>query len=379
MKIYVEGSPLIKERSGVGQYTKRLVEAMTKASPADEFTIFGFRFFTKPIPQSVLAAPVQQRFNRLLPGRVYNLLFKLGLAPPIDLVTTGRPDAVWFPNFVVWPVWRRKTKIIVTIYDISFINYPQFASPANLRYMLRFVPRAIRRADRIVTISESSRHEIAKHYNVSPSRIDIVYPAVDDSEYYPRSTTNIAAVRTRLGLPKKYILFTGTLEPRKNIEGLLSAYSALSEELRQQYSLVLVGGKGWKDESIVGAVNRLCQKGEDIISLGYIADNDLPAIYSGASLFVYPSFYEGFGMPPLEAMACGVPVITADNSSLPEVVGKAGIVVDANDTDHLSAEMARVLNDTKLAASLAEAGLARAKKFSWQASAEKMLKIIKDA
>lgn len=379
MKIYIEGSPLLNNRSGVGQYTKRLTEAMAKLSN-DEFSVFGFRFFTKPVPKNVFepSSGIKYRFVRFLPGRVYNLMFKLGIAPPVDVLTFSRPDIVWYPNFAVWPILRSSTKKIVTIYDLSYINYGQLSSPKNRDFLIKFVPRAIKKADKVVTISENSKREICKEYGLSPSEVSVVAPAVDPSEYFPRSAGEVSATRKKYALPSKYILFTGTLEPRKNVIGLLNAYAGLPDNLRAEYGLVLVGGKGWQDEQILSRLARLQKSGENIMQLGYVPDDDLPAIFSGASLFVYPALYEGFGMPPLEAMACGAPVITADNSSLPEVVGDAAIKIRAEDTVSLTHEVAHVLSDPALANQMVKKGLAQSKKFTWDKSAKKMLDIIKD-
>src|SRR5262249_39725898 len=157
---------------------------------------------------------------------------------------------------------------------------------------------------------------------------------LDHDFFYPRPMAEIDTVKRKYAITKPYILYTGTLEPRKNIKGILDAYNALPPQVRATYSMVLAGGRGWLDQEIRAQLADLQHL--DLLTPGYVPDEDLPALYSGASLFVYPSFYEGFGMPPLEAMACNTPVIAADNSSLPEVVGDAGILVNANDAASLA-------------------------------------------
>lgn len=381
MNIFIEGSPLLKERSGVGQYTKRLTEAMAALAPSNDYTVFGFRFLTKPVPKNVFQQKfgIRYQFVRFLPGRVYNKLFKAGLSLPVDLLfALKKPDIIWFPNFVAWPLANKRVKSIITVYDLSFINYGQYSSPANRRYMLKFVPRSVAKADRVITISKNSRQEIAQAYGVNPAKIDVIYPAVDHREFYPRPASQIKEVARRYNLPKAYILFVGTLEPRKNVAGILDAYSALPASLRQQYGLVLAGGKGWLDEEIEHKITSCQEAGENIQKLGYVPDEDLPALYSGASVFVYPSFYEGFGIPPLEAMACGVPVVTSDNSSLPEVVAKAGRMVRADDIRAIKDAIADLLTDKKAADQLRRLGLERAKKFSWDKSAAEMLRIMEE-
>jgi glycosyltransferase involved in cell wall biosynthesis len=350
---------------------------MAQKHPENQYTVFAFRLLGRPLPEPVFKKnlPIAYRFIRFLPGRGYNLLRKLHLAPPIEILLLRKPDVVIFPNFVKWPLFSR-TKSIVVVYDLSFINFSQYTQPRNLKYMLKFVPTSVKKSDHVVTISNNSRREILEQYKVNPEKVSIVTPAVDHDRFFPRSKKEIEASRHKYKLPRKYILYAGTLEPRKNIQGILQAYGSLSEELLREYALVLAGGKGWKDEKIHEQIRALRSEGKDIKRTGYVPDEDLPQIYSGAAVFVYPSFYEGFGIPPLEAMACGVPVISSDNSSLPEVVGQAGIMVDANDTNRLAKVISEVLSDKKTADTMRRAGLSRAKEFSWESSAQAMIEVI---
>ena len=379
MKIFVEGSALFKEKTGVGQYTKHLIEAIAKTHPENSYTLFGFKFFTRPLPPNPFPKNLSIRFKivRLIPGRGYNLLFKWGVALPVDLVLFSRPDVILYPNFVRWPVLSKRTQTIVVIHDLSFIYYSQFTHPKNLPYMLKHVPPSMKKATHLVAVSESTKNQIVDYYRVAPERISVVTPAIGHAQFYPRTVNEVSKIKKKYKLPIKYILFASTLEPRKNVEGILRSYAALDEELKKEYGLVLAGGKGWKDEFILKTIDELRSAGENIITTGYVPDKDLPAIYSGASLFVYPSFYEGFGIPPLEAMACGVPVISADNTSLPEVVGNAGLYVNAEDTAGLTLLAERVLTNPKLAKELRQKGLKQAKRFSWEKSASELIKVLK--
>ena len=205
---------------------------------------------------------------------------------------------------------------------------------------------------------------------MNPAKIEIVNPAINHAVHRPASKQSIDRVKTKYGIKGQYILYTGTLEPRKNIVGILEGYSALPKNILSSYTLVLAGGKGWLDEEIEEKLTEL--KELNIIRTGYVADEDLPALYSGATVFVYPSFYEGFGMPPLEAMACGTPVITSNNSSLPEVVGEAGIMIDAKDTKTLTESIEKVISNTKLQNEMIKKGIKQAKKFSGEESAKKL-------
>ena len=377
MKIGIEGIPFFGDRSGIGQFSKRLVEHMAELDESPSLEIIRplmphRKLAELPIPEN---KKLSYRIVRWSPPIIYYQLFKrTGYAPPYDLVALRKYDALVFFNFVAFPV-RKKVPSILFIHDLSHVHYPEHTSPKNLVWLNKFVPRSIKRADKIVTISESSRNDIARFYGVPKKDIALVYPALDHNEYKPRTSKEVTCVKKKYKITKPYILSVCTLEPRKNLLGVLKAFEMLPEELKQKYALVLVGGKGWLDGEIHDRFEALSKK-YTIIKTGYADDADLPPLYSGAELFVYPAFYEGFGMPPLEALACGAPVITADNSSLPEAVGNAAITVKAADTEALSANMIKVLEDKKLQEKLRQAGFKHAAKFSWEKSAKDMIEVI---
>jgi glycosyltransferase involved in cell wall biosynthesis len=375
MKIFVEGGALFFRRTGVGQYTKRLLDALLVLDQKNQYTVFGFLFLGRKLKDRPLddAPNLRYRFIRYLPSKVFNRIRQYYI-PPMDVMLGAKPDLFIFPNFVRFPL-AFKAKSITVVYDMSFELHKQYVAKANQEYLSRYVPVAVKRSDHIVTISRNSKREIVEFYGVSEDKVTIVNPALDHDVYNPRPDSEVAEVKRKFKIDSKYVLYTGTLEPRKNIVGILDAYAGLDEKVRAEYALVLAGGKGWRDEQIARRLEEL--KDLNIIITGYVEDEDLPALYSGAALFVFPSFYEGWGMPPLEAMACGTPVISADNSSLPEVVGKAGILLDAKDTAGLTKAMRAVLTDEKLAASLREGGLKHAQNFTWQTSAKVLLEVIK--
>ena len=292
---------------------------------------------------------------------------------PVDLLTATSPDIILFTNFVRGPI-ATNAKTITIIYDLSFILFSEFSNSKNSELLLKQVPKSISKSDKIIAISQNSKQEIINEYKVNPAKIEIVNPAINHAVYRPASKQSIDRVKTKYGIKGQYILYTGTLEPRKNIVGILEGYSALPKNILSSYTLVLAGGKGWLDEEIEEKLTEL--KELNIIRTGYVADEDLPALYSGATVFVYPSFYEGFGMPPLEAMACGTPVITSNNSSLPEVVGEAGIMIDAKDTKALTESIEKVISSKKLQNEMLKKGIKQAKKFSWEKSAKKLYELI---
>lgn len=380
MKVGLESVPFFGEPTGVGHYSRRLIEAAASLDSAPvKFEIvrslMPWRNFKPTLTPN---RNLSYRVVRWFPPIIYYQMFKrLGWAPAYDLLAFRKYDAFIFFNFVAFPL-RRKTKCIVTIYDLSYVRYPQYTAPKNLAYLKKFVPPSLKRANAIITISESSKNEITNYYKVSSDKIKVIYPAVDQKLFRPQASQKIKHVTAKYKITQPYILCVATLEPRKNLIGVLDAFDKLPEQIKSSHSLVLVGGKGWLDGELEAKYDDLANK-YNLVKTGYVPDEDLPALYSGAEVFVYPSFYEGFGMPPLEAMACGIPVITSDNSSLPEVVGDAGIMVKAEDTAGLASQIKRVLADKKLADSMRKKSLVQAQKFSWGKSARDLLNVIEEA
>lgn len=377
MKIFIEGNPIFQKRTGVGQYTKRLFEEVAKIDKTNTYTFFAFLFAGKKKPEEPIKLEnVRYKYVRTIPNRVYYKLLRRGFKPKISYFLDKEVDLFIFPNFVNFPV-SAKQKYWIFVYDVSFITYPQYSEKTNKDFLIKNLPESISDADKVITISESSKSDIEKNYPASKGKIEIVHPGINLDEYKPAAKDKIKQVKGKFKITGDYILYTGTLEPRKNIIGILDAYDGLSEELQNKYTLVLAGGKGWQDEQIRSRLDDM--KDKNIITTGYVDDSDLPPLYSGAAIFLYPSFYEGFGMPPLEAMACGVPVVTANNSSLPEVVGDAAILVDANDTGSITGSIQKVLNDPVLRKRMIKTGLKQSKEFTWAKSAKKFYDMVENS
>ncbi len=375
LKVLIEGTPIFRNRAGVGRYVYHVLDGLFKIDKINQYQIFGFLFIGKKFakPYAMLPPNVSYRLVRYLPSKVVNIMPRKILPPPIDLISLTKPDVVLFTDFVRSPLIT-KAKSIVIVYDMSFELFGQYTDKKTRELLIKQVPKAVRQADVIITISENSKKEIVEHYKIDPNKIRIINPGIDHKFYRPQPKEAVEKVKQKFNIQGKYILYEGTLEPRKNINGILDAFSNLSNKLKDEYVLVLAGGRGWLDEDIQKRLDDLSEL--NIIKTGYVPDADLPALYSGASLFVYPSFYEGFGMPPLEAMACGVPVITANNSSLPEVVGDAAITIDAKDTKALSFNMSQVLTKPTLAKQMSSKGIAQANKFSWKQAAKALKETI---
>ncbi len=378
--VAVDAQTMLGNRTGVGHYTYHLVRTAAKLRPSTEFRLVVFSWRGRSASLLKLQAELKDlpnitfRVVTWLPGRVFFALQRRGWLPKLDFLVRGA-DVVLFPNFTVWPL--SPGKYIAIIYDLSYLLYPEYFGAQHSAFLTKLVPQAIKTSERVITISENSQAEIVEHYKDATEKLVLIYPAVDRQNFKPATAVHIAKARRRYSLPECYILSVSTIEPRKNLVTAMRAYIALPEDLRKQYPLVLTGGKGWVDDDIRTLHAELSNQNQ-IIMTGYVADEDLPAVFSGASLFIYPSLYEGFGMPPLEAMSSGTPVITGDNSSLPEVVGRAAVLINAQKTMELTAAMEQILSSSSLAKQLKAKGLKQAAKFSWEASARKLLKTIDD-
>lgn len=255
--------------------------------------------------------------------------------------------------------------LVVTIHDLSFRLYPQGFRTLNRIYLRTFTRWSLRRARRVIAVSESTKCDLIRAYGLPSSKVDVVYNGVD-ADFQPRPADQVEAFRAKRGLPEQFILFVGTLEPRKNVVRLIEAYARLP---RTRPPLMLVGGTGWLYDEVLTRVEALNLNSE-VQFVGYVPAEDLPWWYNAAGLFVYPSLYEGFGLPTLEAMACGTPVVTSTTSSLPEVVGQAGQLVEPTDVEALAVTMEQVLADAGMRENMRQAGLTQARLFSWRKTAE---------
>ncbi|HBB4172011.1 TPA: glycosyltransferase family 4 protein, partial [Escherichia coli] len=266
------------------------------------------------------------------------------------------------PNFYL-P--HKLERAVTTFHDISIFTCPEYHPKDRVRYMEKSLHESLDSAKLILTVSDFSRSEIIRLFNYPEERI-VTTKLACSSDYIPRSPAECLPVLQKYQLAwQAYALYIGTMEPRKNIRGLLHAYQLLPMEIRMRYPLILSGYRGWEDDVLWQLVELGTREGW-IRYLGYVPDEDLPYLYAAARVFVYPSFYEGFGLPILEAMSCGVPVVCSNVTSLPEVVGDAGLVADPNDIDAISAQILQSLQDDSWREIATARGLAQAKQFSWE-------------
>jgi len=372
-RIGIDYTAAVQQAAGIGRYSRELVKALAALSPEKEAP--AYRLFVASAGRVSLPALPGPNFawrpTRLTERWLARLWYRLHL--PLWIQTwTGPLDLFHATDFFLPPV-KPGTRTLVTVHDLSFVRQPETTMPGMSRQLNQWAPRSVRQADHVIAVSEATRQDLIELYQTPPQKISVLYHGVTTDFQPVTAPDRLAEVRQKYGLGSQpFILSVGTIQPRKNYQRLIQAFAALDPAL----ALVIIGSKGWRYEATFNEVARCGLTGR-VHFLGFVADADLPAMYSAASLFVYPSLYEGFGLPALEAMACGTPVIASNQSALPEVVGEAGLLIDPHDVEALAAAMSRLLADTDLRQKLAQAGQARAAQFTWTGMAAQLLDLYK--
>lgn len=374
LHIVVDFTAAFHQGAGIGRYTRSLIQAVLARDVTNRYTLLHAR--TDPDARRRLAQtlPSHARLVQVPLGpRWFTLLFHRWQLPFPLTALVGPWDLYHSPDFVLPRL--RGGKTLVTVHDLSFLRVPQFADPNLRRFLARAVRRSVDRADGVLADSKATRDDLVDLLSVPRERIQVVYAACDAHFRRVEDPRVLEETRKRLGLPPRYILSLGTLEPRKNFEGLIQAYGALLR-LRPgtEEDLVLVGRRGWLYEGIDRAVAETGLR-ERVHVRTNVADEDLPAVLSMATLFAFPSWYEGFGLPPLEAMACGVPVVASDRGSLREVLENAACTVAPEDPEGIARALAALLDDEPARRALAACGPLQAARFSWGRSAEVLLSV----
>jgi glycosyltransferase involved in cell wall biosynthesis len=368
-RIGIDYTAGIHQSAGIGRYTREMVNALATVTPGN-----GFK------PQYRLFVADQDRnFGPSLPGTNFTwcpsrlterwlarLWYRLRLPLPIQY-WTGPLNLFHATDFVLPPV-KRGTRTIVTIHDLSFVRRPETTMPGMSLHLKKWVPYSVQRADHVIAVSEATRQDLIDLYHTSPEKISVLYHGVNPEFRPAEEKAKLKAIRQKYKLGERsFILSVGTIQPRKNYQRLIRAFAKIDSPV----SLVIAGGKGWNYKDIFDEVARQGLANR-VHFPGFVADADLPVLYRAATLFIYPSLYEGFGLPALEAMACGTPVVASNQSSLPEVVGQAGLLINSQDEGAITAAMDRMLADKSLRQTLSEAGLKQAAKFSWPGMAKKL-------
>ncbi len=367
MHITIDYTAALKQSGGIGRYTRGLITTL-----ADLKTPYQYRLMATPDAPTAAWLPRPNFEMRLypLPERWMTIGWhRLNLPLPVEWLS-GPTDLFHSPNFILPPT--RHAQTLLTVHDLSFIQHPQGAVPKLRRWLKRVVPRSLRRADHILADSYSTQRDLVDLFNVPSEQISVVGAGVEARFHPITEQAMLDGVRTRYQLPEPFILSVGTLEPRKNFTGLIRAFE--QSPVRETHHLVIAGGKGWLYDDIFKAAAE-SPVADRVHLIGFVADEDLPTLYTLADIFAYPSHYEGFGIPIIEAMACGTPVLCADNSSLPEVAGQAAYLVSATDTIAIAEGLHSLAIDIARRTILIDRGFLQAQRFSWQIAAERLLQV----
>lgn len=368
-RIVINALPLLSPLTGVGHYVDQLVRRFALLDARNDYTYF-YGFFTKRV---ILADHHIHRLRAQLSKAPW---LTKALRESLFLLSRLRQsefDLYFEPNFI--PLKLKAKKVVTTIHDFSVKLFPEAHPKERIEYFNKNFAGSVKRANRIITGSAYTKSEAREFLRVPPEMITSVHLGVDHDVFTLRKREFLLNTKFKLGLPEKFILFVGTREPRKNLDRLLRSFLDLPEALKAEFKLVLVGPRGWGEGMARDAVKRIRDR---ILVIDYVDTDTLACIYNLASLFVFPSLYEGFGLPPLEAMACGCPVVVSKAASLPEVCGDAGFYIDPTDVSSMAAGMDKVLNDSWLRDRLISKGVERAKLFNWDKTAKETLAIFSE-
>lgn len=368
MKLLINAVPLLGEQTGVGNYARQIAEA---AYGPD--TTFFYGYYSKSLPENSSKAKLVNQVRQLAKkGTLLRRICKKGLALgnlTFNYLLNRVYDCYFEPNFLLLPSMRANHAVI-TIHDFSCFLYPQWHPIERVRQMEKNLWHSVERADMVITVSESIRREAVKKYGIPAEKIRAIPNGVNHALYQPAALEAKAALRKKYDLPPEFLLFVGAVEPRKNLVGLLRAHAALPQALKQRFPLIFAGSSGWNNEEIFNMM-----RAGGVRFLGYLPERDLVTLYGCASLFAYPSWYEGFGLPVLEAMACGCPVLASDDPALVELSAGCARHEAAEDTDGMRDALLELLEDEDARSAQTLAGLERARDFDWRKSAASHLRL----
>jgi glycosyltransferase involved in cell wall biosynthesis len=375
LNVFLDAQPLLGPRSGIARYVECLYQQLCEIGEVD--VTLAFNRIAKPIDTALIQDPAVGDFTIrnsrypykvirkfMKPNWLYNFPFDFGFSNDKASIFHGT-------NFTHLPI--SSGKIVVTIHDLAYMKFPESTSANIYQHHSRWVPYSAHKADRIIADSYQTKTDIIELLHIEPDKIDVIHIAAD-KKFKPLAQEIYQPIITKYNLPEHYILFVGTVEPRKNLLGLIQAFELLKRNHNIQEKLVIVGAKGWKFSPIFDWIKQHHLE-SDVIFTGFIEDEDLVALYNAAKLFVMPSIYEGFGIPILEAMQCGIPVIGSNVSSIPEVMGQHGLLVDPHNREAWAQAMYTLITNESEYNRYALLSLERSQSFNWRKVAEQTMKV----
>jgi glycosyltransferase involved in cell wall biosynthesis len=354
MRIAIDVQSTVGQKTGIGLYAANLLDALRRVAPQHDYLALDWG----------RDAMRRMRLDRRLRWQQIEVPRRARAASAAILHVPGFDAPAWKP-----------APVVLTVHDLIGVLFPGNLPPVARFYWSRWLPFTVRWADRIITDSAHTRQDIVRLMGIPADRITVIPLGVEPAFRPIHDLATLAAIQQKYSLPAPFILFVSTLEPRKGVDTLIDAFGLLAGDL--PHTLVIGGKRGWYTEGLFRQVTQL-GLAQRVLFIDYVPDADLPALINLADVFVYPSRYEGFGLPPLEAMACGIPVVTTNAASLPEVVGDAALMIPPGDPSSLAAALRQALTDTELRSQLRDAGLRRAAQFTWDATARRTLQVYEE-
>ncbi len=369
LRVCVDYSPVANVRTGLGRYAERLGRHLLERDDVD--TSFYAATATPERLPAYARPHMRARWSWTARRWRLSVLAAHLLGLRFDRYFAGA-DVVHCTEHLLVPTAHVPT--VLTVHDVVYVTHPEWHLPWNHRFLRLAMPRFVRGADAIIAVSDYTRRDVVSLLHADPAKVHVIHEGVDARFQPVREPEALAEVRTRYHLRPPYILYVGAIEPRKNLPMLLRAFAALCHEPGFQHQLVIAGGKGWLYDEVFATASGL-GLGDRCLFPGHVPDQDLPALYSAADIFTFPAYFEGFGLPPLEAMACGTPVVSSGAASLPEVVGEAGILLSPYDERAWVEALRRLAGDGALHQRLSALGLAQARRFTWQETARQTVEV----
>lgn len=384
MKITIDARPAMLQKTGIGHYTHNLVTQFVNISPehhyylCDVFAGMGFYNMFRVSKNQ----PSSELFLNILKipfpfATLSRLLLLCWSKLRREATRIEETDLFFGTDFR--GIFKNDLKTVITIHDMAHEYFPEAIRDASILYYLKEkLPEAARMAHQIIAVSETTRNDIIRFLGINPDKIRVVYNGVNSAFRPVTDPALLRRTRERYRLPARFILYVGAIQPRKNVSGLVEAYAKICAEGGLPHELVIAGGESWKSEGLKDRISSLGLQ-EKVHFIGYVSDEELPLLYNLADQLAFPSFYEGFGLPVLEAMACGIPVVTSKTSSLSEIAGDAAILVDPHSVDEIAGGIRRLIEDSDLRRICIEKGLERAKLFAWERCARETLTVLQEA